>query len=218
MVALPPVEDVIRVTLRGTYGPATWVNGIYMGYTSSGTPSSEDLLALCDDIATAWEPVRLVLSNECRLTEVGIVDLGSDTGASVLGAVLKVGDVASAGPPANVAACVSFKIGRRYRGGHPRNYVCGFPTTAVADKQKFTSTFANALASAYNTFRNTCAGATTTQPTIDVTQWVNVSYYLGHTFDAEHNRIPTPRPIPKVDTVTSCAVNTRIDSQRRRLS
>ena len=107
--------------------------------------------------------------------------------------------------PASVALVVSFKIGRRYKGGHPRMYLCGQSTTNLNGQTQWASTWITSVSTAMETWRNALNALTyTSMPTL---QLVNLSYYTNKAL----------RPAPTFDAITAVQVHTRVDTVRRRL-
>jgi len=219
MPALPPVPKVVGVKMVGTYDSADWVNTHYVQYTGSA-PTVADLTTLCTDFEETWDLyIRTKVSNDCVLSSVVATDLDSDTGNGYTAAVNRIGSDTGANTPANVACCVSAKIARRYRGGHPRFYIAGIPQLSCQNGMTFTEAFRAAMQLAMS------GGAlnwlqrinTKTYPTMGTIKLAAVSRYAGHTFDLEHNKIPTPRATPLVNLITGYVVDAKIDSQRRRL-
>jgi hypothetical protein len=215
MAALPPVPKVLQVRLSGSYGTAEWMNGFYLQY-AGGPPTQADLDTFAAVIDSDWASTvatRLSINTQIKLVE--LVDLDNIDGLSAAQASTTGGSISGTAAPANVAACVSFKQSRRYRGGHPRNYVVGIPQVHMASETKLADAAATALAGQYLAFRALLHAHSYTS--LGALKWVAVSRYLGSTYDEKHHRIPTPRPTPLIRDVSSFVCNTRLDSQRRRL-
>lgn len=215
MPALPPVPNVLKVQFKGTYNTYPWLNGIYVQY-NAGPAAVADLTFL----AQAWDDdwgthIGAHMSGGTVLTSVSVQDLHSADGAGVEPATTKTGAGGSSALPANVAICVSFKQSRRYRGGHPRIYLPPPDEIALANSRQITQTYATLLNNAFTAFKT--AMEARSSGTVTGCKWVAVSRYQGHTFDADHNRIPTPLGTPIVREISSAVVNLRLDSQRRRL-
>jgi len=215
MPALPTGPKVIQVRIKGKFGTADWLNGFYLEY-GGGPPTAADLLTLGTAIGGQWQGnigSRLAVTTVAN--EVELVDLNSYDGATNTAGGSWNGSVALPAAPANVAACVSFKQSRRFRGGHPRNYLCGIPDAYRFNEILLMESAATEYAERYRLLN--VAIKALSIASIGAMKMVAVSRYQGHTFDADHNRIPTPLPVPIVREVTSFICNRRLDSQRRRL-
>lgn len=208
---MPDAAKTIKIRATGTFGVANWANIHYMQYTG-GPPTAAGLTALADLWATTWQTrFAAHLSSASILTQVDCVDLNSVSGETATMSTSKAGGTSGGAMPASVAVCVSKKIARRYRGGHPRFYLCGIPVTAGADSKSLSTTYVNAINSdlaasftALNAF---------THASITTCKLANVSYY--YTVPPANGSVL--RATPVVDLVSSWAVNARLDSQRRRL-
>lgn len=107
--------------------------------------------------------------------------------------------------PANVAAGVSWSVGIGYRGGHPRNYICGVDTGDLTNVQMLTPTFASSLAAGAATFRTNVNGYSTSPFT---------SITLG-TLSFVRNKLWREPPV--FVPYTGASVDRRIDTLRHRL-
>jgi hypothetical protein len=170
-------------------------------------------------VGTAWGAnIAPLISAGVALNLVECIDLTSAT-ASV-GSDSTVHN-SSRGGSANVlgaATCISFKLNRRYRGGHPRNYWPAPSGADLSDSNTWTGAFvtaAHAGAVAFFAAVEALHGAWAT--TLD---HVNVSYFHGFTnvtFPSGRTRpVPTLRGAPVVDDVVAYRVNPQVASQRRR--
>lgn len=220
MPARPPVPQVVQIVTEFTLGEDLRViNRFFQKYSTAGPLSDAGAIAWATACATSWN-THLAPSTaaECTLTGVTITDLSSDLGVEDTVLVSHPGTGAGSGVTAGVAWVVKCHIARRYRGGHPRQYMAGLPISALADPQSMTPATAAALATDYASFRtDTAAGAPTAlQPATDV----NVSYFQGftnHTFPSGRVRpIPNLRSTPLVDQIAAFSVNPHLASQRRR--
>lgn len=216
----PSVPNVCRWRILGTLANlAPWGVRFYTQYTG-GTPSSDNMLTLAEQIAATWNDTCGALqAADVITTQCDGVDLSSTSGASATADV----DDAGGGPnPAvanQIAAIGKFIIARRYRGGKPKMFLPGVATAFQADDSHWTTTFANDYGSALNSFNegiaDLSAGST------NLVGIVNVSFYQG--FSSSENpvtkryrNIPTYRTVPLVDSVTSFTADTLMGSQRRR--
>jgi hypothetical protein len=116
------------------------------------------------------------------------------------------GTVSTAPLPANCALVVSWKEEISYRGGHPRTYLCAIPGADVLDPQHVSSAYAVGVQNAAEDFRSSVFDATWP------TSWGSGSLAVVH-YRLDDVAL-TP---PHVKILTQAIVNTRLDSQRRRL-
>lgn len=212
MVTLPSVAGGLKIQLKGKYVSGNWANVMY-AITTGTSPTQADL----DTMATALKTLWVSNLGECShtsvsLTQVLVTNIASDTGLTGVWASTPVlGTIAGTAGPANLAGCISWKIARRYRGGHPRTYIPGISLTSVLDTRLFTTTYVATLLSKALAWRTGINAMTyTSMPLISFSC---ISYY-----DKDVN--PTPphlRPVPRTDGIVGATVGNRIDSQRRRL-
>lgn len=219
MPALPPVNKVLRFTLRGLFGEDTdIINRWFMQYGGTA-PTDTDLNNLAAAVLTEWAANMAAKVMAGYATQgVTIEDLTSSTAAVGLAVGTHAGTDTGVTLGAATSAVIQLKIARRYRGGHPRQYIAGISNAHLTTDQKWDATFATALANAFISWMN----AITTHIWSGGTSLtsVNVSYYEGfHNFTFPSGRtrpIPTLRGTPLVDGVFNWEVNPRPGSQRRR--
>lgn len=206
MPPLPPAGNICRCVYSGTYGGAKWANVFFVRY-APGPAAQADLNGLATGLRTAWNTnIKPLMVAAAQLTQTTCTDLVSNTGLTGVDNTAVVGtNVTTAPMPANVALVVSFKIARRYRGGHPRMYLTGQATGNTASNTNWTGTYAATVATNMEAWR--VAVNALTFPSMSVIQLVNLSYYTGHIL----------RPVPTFDTINAVSVHTRVDTQRRRV-
>ena len=196
------------------------MNIFHLQYTGSpGTLSDTGAAAWATAINASWAShIRSFQTADYTLEHTTVTDLSSDTGG--FGDAISGGAGTAGGPglSAGAALVIKCKTERRYRGGHPRQYIASLPHTDLVDQQTWDGTFAANFATAYTNFRaDANAGAPSgIRPSVDV----NVSYFHGftnHTYPSGRVRpIPNLRGTPLVDIITSFSVNPKVGSQRRR--
>jgi len=208
MPALPPVPQVVKLKVEGTYHDAHWLN-IYYDHYTGGPPSAGDLasflLHLAGNMVTAY---AAEMSADNEITLLTAEDLTSSTGASASRVVSVFGVRAGDFMPASVAMVASMEIGRRYRGGHPRKYLpwgtAG--TMASGSTIDWDSSFLADCQIKFGTVNSEqLAGGPWGSTTFD--ENVNVSYVTAG----------ARRVTPQVDIITEGVCRSRICSQRRRL-
>jgi hypothetical protein len=220
MTPLPFVAGVIRVDLIHKFGEdANAGSRFFLGYT--GTPTQAQMTQLASNVNTEWQSkLQTLAPGTVTLSEVVCTDLAS--GAGLVGVQLPSGSTGSrtgATLTGETALVANFKIGARYRGGKPRNYLPLGVAADLADPQTWTNAF---LSSANTNVPNFYTGiaALSSQPTI--TGHVAVSYYLGGTWiqhqpSGAYKFHPTLRATPVVYPVVGYTVRVRPGSQRRRM-
>ncbi len=218
---LPAVLNIVRITLKGTWGEdADVINRFYMdNYDETSEPSN--LNAFCTSVGTAWATnMASVFDASYVLTEVSAEDLSDSTSPFGVATVSHAGTRAT--NPISGSACVvlQFKIGRRYRGGHPRMYLSALGDSDQTDAQTWNPTSLAAVVTAWNAFIPAVRTAMTTAYPGSAGVQQNVSFYEGFTNVTYPSGRTYPRPTlratPVVDEVIGVAANPKIGSQRRR--
>ena len=164
MPALLPVPGVARCVVRGTANGQAIVNVFHVrngasdgapAYTLAGTGA---LAAVVSNAYTAQFPS--ILNNSWSGDTVTVTDLSGPTGPSSEVALSGSGGISSANMPQSVAACITWKIPRHYRGGHPRTYIGPLAVTALETPTSFTTSFITSLTTKANAFLTAINGAT----------------------------------------------------------
>jgi hypothetical protein len=210
----------VRVDLHITDGAdLNCMNRFFLRYTGTLLPA--DATAWANSILLDWNASGNIGAQVCSsivLTKVVLTDLTSTSSAQGIATGTEVGGSGGTPTPASTCLVVSQRFVRRYRGGHSRVYLTGFPQASLGTSPNWSSGTPAAVATAWKNFITACIASVPSGYT-PVTQ-VNVSYYSGftnHTFPSGRVRpIPTPRGTPLVDTITSYVGNTKVASQRRR--
>lgn len=205
MPALPDANKILKVQFTGLYGVAPWANVMHLRYSGTAPTNSE-----CNDIADDLQGIYMLnfgawLSSDVSLEETIVTDLTSSTASvgTFSGTSSATGANAS-NMSAGVAIALSWKIHRRYRGGHPRTYLLGMEADNLVDVQHFTGAYvANVLAGAQAFLGDVNAY---TQGAVDPFELGSLSYYTGGAL----------RVTPVFDPFLDVSVDTRVDSQRRR--
>jgi hypothetical protein len=221
MPARPPVPAVVQIVQRFTLGEdVRIINRFYQKYSGTpGTLNDADAALWAVAIANGWAAnMAADVSTSLVLDDTSVTDLSSSTGA--FGHILTsaAGALTDAVLPAQVAMVIKEHIERRYRGGHPRQYLTGFTEIAVNDPQTWKPASTAGVLASYIAFRAAAAlGAPVAlRPAVDV----NVSFYEGftnHTYPSGRVRpVPNLRVTPVVDVIASFGVNPIMASQRRR--
>lgn len=219
MATLPNVPGVMTVDHRFTLSGDTNANTkLHFTYTG-GPPSTAQLNSLAAAIegffATNIQPI---LGNDRALNEIWVQDLSDMTKPLGLWTGTLTGS-STPGYPASICAVAKYTIARRYRGGHPRGYWPLGRGADAANLGNWTTTGANAMATALNNYITAIKGSTAGGVTI--TNQCSVGYYQGSTAYTTASGKTKYRAnllaTPHVDVVTNVSVNTKMGSQRRRL-
>lgn len=219
MAVLPAVPQVARIQLHQTYGSDSNVmNTFHAKFT--GSPQEADLNAWAVAVKQSWVThLSGMVMPSLILNGVVITDLSSSNGAT--GSDIENnagGNVSSTGVPGNVAMVMRFQINRRYRGGHPRQYISGLPNADLEDEDHWSAATINNWDAGYTLFMAGVVNYVGTN--VAGTQIVNVSYVSGHTWAQDQHsnwhKIPTYRASPQVDLVQGFVANGLIGTMRRR--
>jgi hypothetical protein len=169
-------------------------------------PTQAQIDGLASGIYSAWTTTFLPLqANGLTLTEVLCMQLATTGGVTgVHTGSSGGGDISSGNLPNSAACCVSWIEGAHYRGGHPRTYLGGFKNGILADTRHFSAGFTSSMTSAANSFLSA----------VNALLGGNV-WHLGCVH--YHGKVLTTPGVPRFLPFTGATVNSRLDSQRRRL-
>ena len=220
MPALPDVNKVLKLVLK-FLDVASKVAIVTDHIQYSGTaPTNTDLSSFNTAVANAYaNHLKSLTSDKWTMTEVMSTDLTSPTSAQAIDG-FGVAGTASGFLPADACAVISQFIGRRYRGGHAKQFWPLGVESNLLDPSNWNSTFLSAFNTAYGAYRadvqsGVWSGGGTLTP-------VMVSYYSGFTNvtypTGRMRAVPTRRTTPLVDIVVNEAPRVTIGSQRRRQS
>jgi hypothetical protein len=221
MPALPAVPKVVRADYHFSLGGDT--NAMWRTFWQySGSLNNADSLLWTASVFNAWHVAsgwQSISSNDITLTKCETTDLSSSSAPQSVTTGATVGSRSVVPVTAGAAAVVSFKMARRYRGGHPRIYIPGLGYDYIATAQQWSSGALANIAAAFNAWALAVQAAATSG--MGTTIQVNVSYFSGFTnVTFPSGRI---RPVPKlrvggpvVDVLTNAFVNPNVASQRRR--
>lgn len=221
MPALPAVPSVVRCSVEALINAASpAVSRFFIQYTGTA-PTNAQLNTFAASISTAWGTnLKALTDTSTELFHVDAIDLTSATAAVGSNSTTTLGTRAGSQLDAAACAVVSYKIGRRYRGGHPRGYWRFGVQADLSGARIWTVGFTTAVKTGIDAFYTAIEGAgwagagTLTQ--------VNVSYYKGFTvitnpLTGRARNVPTLRAVPVVDLVTSTVAQSSVGIQRRRV-
>lgn len=216
MPPLPPVPQVVKVMVKGQVAaanPTPWENVFHLQY-SGGAPSIADLTAFGNTIFTAWSthmaPEQV---NNLSMTEVEVIDLTSSTAASIAVVGSAPGSRGDDELPSNVAFLINYPINRRYKGGHPRNYLLVGGISDFLDGNHWSTAFTAEVGTHWTAFLDALVGHT--QGSTNFINLVSVSYYSGKQADGK----PALRATPLIDliNVATLVPEQQLATQRRRV-
>lgn len=204
MPALRPVPGVVRVTFKGTSTGQPVINVFHF---KLGAPSINNagMATFLQNVRSPYE-VNFIprLQGAYSGDTVYGVDLSSEDGAEGSVPLGGTPGAATTQVPQSTACCVTWKIPRHYRGGHPRTYIGPTGATSIESPTSFTSAYVTALQNA----ANTC-----------LTSWNAVTHGGGNVrlVCVHRYRDKVELATPLVSEISSAVVDTRIDTMRRRL-
>jgi hypothetical protein len=202
--ALQPVPGVLRCVLRGIADGVT-VNNVVHVFRGNISPwTSADAQAQVNSMAATFVTRFISLINN-RYTFTGVegTDLTNNVGVVATAAASSVGTKTGTGTTNATAQCITWKTAAHYRGGHPRMYLFGPGTADITLGTTFVGSHVTALktaALAWITDVNTGAALT------------GVAMSL-----VRRTANKTVLTTPQIFAITSADVDSRIDTQRRRL-
>lgn len=125
-VILPTTPQCARAVVQGTYNGIKWVNGFNLQYSGAALALS-DLNALAQAVEAAYKAsFQSRMNSAAAYIQTVTYDLSTRSTAQGIANTGWTGTHGTTQPAANnVAACISWKINLRYRGGHPRSYITG---------------------------------------------------------------------------------------------
>lgn len=205
MPTLPFVPGVAKIIVKQYIGSENMYN-IFHADGGAGTGwTATELAALATAVRNAWQSNFCIYqTNVSGLTDVTAIDLASDTGPQSTVTSTTIGSLTGTPLSANAAACLSWKIARRYRGGHPRTYVGGATPAQLNGPNSWTSLVQSSWVTSGLALRTAINGVTTSAGNA---RMCTVHYYRNKALLA----------VPLVSEITGLTVDSRVDSQRRRL-
>lgn len=192
----------------GSYYDIRWSNVMWLYLTGTGVISNTVRQALCDSLygkyASKFMP-SLFSASILDVCELTVWDSGEATQSITTSAAVP-GGVTGVGLPANVAVCITWRIAPHYRGGHPRTYLCGLAQSAMNNGTSITPTLQSTLQTKANEF-HTEVEALTPGTGISTVEHGAMSFVVAGAW----------RTPPIFRRILTARVDTRFDSQRRRL-
>lgn len=182
---------------------STWV---YL--TGSGEITHDDLTTLCQQITQQWGTKMIPpLSSAVFLTSAQIVLYFDGEEFDAIVPANYGGTDDGDQLPANIAACVSWHLGVHYRGGHARTYLPGIVGGMLQDVTTFTPDAIAAFATAAVQCHDNIEAIGGIGDGIETVEHGIVSFVHNKEW-----RVP-----PVFRRINTAAVDSRVDTQRRRL-
>jgi len=216
--ALPNAPNCLQLRFLHTVGTDT-NTGWHLFFRADKPATQADMDGLTAAANTSWgTQLGPLHAADVTLTSVHGIDLYSASGVVSVSSTPHVGTRTGGFLPASSCALYNMGIGRRYRGGKPRQYVPAGTQPDLSNAQTWAAAFINALNTAMNSLIGACAVQILSWSTI--ADLVNISYY-----HQVPNTVvpPTPafqtvvRPVPQIDNIVTHATSSTVGSQRRRL-
>lgn len=213
-MALPNAPGVVKIVVKQSLAGVNVYNVLHAsaGDTSGYVPTT--LQNVANAVRSAWVTNVIPLqATALSLGTVEVIDLWSEFGGSAIATGTTAGTSGGTIAPASAAVCWSWAISRRYRGGHPRTYIGGLTAAGMSNQNTWLSTYVTSHTNAAAALR-TAVNAVLGDDGVATFKLGALSYYKGKDPDTGK---PALRPIPVFDEFLGVSVDTRIDSQRRRL-
>lgn len=210
MPPLKPVNGVARFAFLSRANTIPIVNIFHVrkgSVMAVGPWSLAELTTFTTAIITAyaalWKPS---VATGTVLEQVVATDLTGPSAPQVIENIsgqTGTGGAAST-VPQSAACCISWRIPRHYRGGHPRSYMGPLAAPAISNPTSLATAYTDAL-------------LTRAQDFVTAMSSTPVGSSMGQ-LCAVHRQIGGVEvEIPETSNITGVIVDTRIDSQRRRL-
>lgn len=223
-MAIPPfVPNVAKVLLRyAAPGIAEAITRLFFSWTNSISNSNSN--AWCQSVANNWATnIAPLVPPALVLNAVTLEDLSQ--GSSVAGAWAGTKPGTRSGGEYGPAECFIIEnlIGRKYRGGHSRNYLPGLDIgqASAVDGNAWNTTYAGTVLSAWQAFLSAISGSNGPAGSTPFTH-VSVPMYKGfkavqNPLTGRYRNVPTYAPEPITpDVIVGTAYNVNFGSQRRR--
>lgn len=207
MPAQLPVPGVVRVSITGTASGVNIANVFHWQATDGGGAAFD--VAGCQTLANGFGSA-FDTSFAPKLGTVYVpgvttaLDLTNDLGVAATRANTGAGIGTAHTCPQSAALCVTWRISRHYRGGHPRTYFGPLPDSAITNPTTLDSSTVTSWQSAALAF-------------MGLVNALTPGGRHGHLVCVHRWRSKAQLVPPQTTPIDTAAVDNRIDSQRRRL-
>ena len=208
------------ISMKHGLGDGTLAISRFFEHYSGTAPVNADLATMASTVFTAWGTnLKSLMDTGGALIEVDIIDLSSSTGAGGSSTGSTSGTRGASFIGASSCLVASYKIARRFRGGHARGYWPFGIQTDLNDRNTWKSTFTSAAKTGLDAFFTAVAAAG--WGAAGTLTHISVSYYSGFTvvtnpITHRARNVPTLRGTPLRDDVQTVVANAQVGSQRRR--
>lgn len=216
MPPLPPVPNVLKVEIKGTYTSGyDWANVLHFTY-GGGAPTSGDCASIASTVWGEYNSEFIPSTVPQQSLELVVVtDLASSTAATGEYVQHQVGTSSADKLPGNVCVLVSKYVPVRYRGGHPRTYLAIGADENLQDQGHWNSSFVTNTLTNWTNFIDGIIG--TVAGTTAVGQECAVSYYTTDYSTTPPSRVRRVAPVVYDIPVDGYSIQAEIASQRRRI-
>lgn len=205
MPPLPAAPGVGKIIVKQTLAGVNVYNILHARSQGGVAWSGSECSAMATAVRSAWvSNVTPLQASTLTLTDVQVIDLSSDTGASGTASGSTNGTAVGTALSSNVAITWSWAISRRYRGGHPRTYIAGCPQSAQTTPNTILASAITSHVNAATAIRNAIQG-------------VLVGGNLANMVVLHYYKNKVLQDPPDYSYINSVSVDSRLDSQRRRL-
>jgi hypothetical protein len=205
MTPLPNVASVLKIALKYNDGVAEFGSRLFEHYDGAA-PDNAALNSYAALVAGAWTThLAPRTCTSMSLIEVVVQDITSPTYANGTWSGDVAGALSSQAVPSNVTFDVEFRIGIRYRGGHPVIHLPGQPTSYLANSRTWGETDADLVTTAFADFATEISDTS-----ISPLETMEHSVVRGY-------RNPPPIGFPTVEPVDSYAPRYTVGTARRRV-
>jgi len=205
MVALPFAAGVARIVVKQNQAGVNVFNVLHAVDPNHLAWQPSELTALATAVRTSWVTNVIPLqASSLVMTDVTCTDLGFETGAEATVTGNTAGTGIGTALASSTAICWSWKISRRYRGGHPRTYIGGTLVTQASTPNTMTTAAQTSHINAATALRSAVNG-------------VSVGVSTARLCVVHYTRAKATLAVPLVSEISGVSVDTRLDSQRRRL-
>lgn len=209
MPSLPAADRVAKMEILQEIAGVNVVNILH--FRKASAIAAGDIATLATTAKNAWQTNMLPNQvNNLTLQAIQCTDLTSNTGEQVYSPSGQLGTNTDPELPSSAAMVITIKSATRSRSGRGRIYLAGLTTPMMATLNSWTGAAMNDVATDFAAFVTACqnaGGASTWSLGV-------LSYYSG--VDPTTKK-PILRGVPVFFPFTSLAVDSRIDTQRRRL-
>jgi len=196
-------DGIAKLDYEFNLGGRTWHIINWLAALPSPPLSSSELTALATAAQTAFGGLQAFTTTDTTFVGTTATDWASDTGLSESVSAGGTGTESPPTLPIQCAAEISWKIGRKYRGGHPKTFLSGIAEARQVSNRLWTSGFQTGLEAAALAYRTAINDITVRGAPIFLS---NFSRFTG---GAE-------RSVGVFDEIVGATVNEFISSQRRR--